>query len=144
MEHALFQVESIVVRVVSISHLSIVGFDDRCRIWDPHLPMEEELNRSAVREMKFSRDRSKLAVARESGQIEMWTVSNCECQWKTKSNLGVAYRIRLAFSADDSKLACKNDDKKTVLDAESGEECNSEDTFDFESNYDHVHIAYVS
>ena len=107
--------------------------------------MEEELKRSAVLDVKFSRDRSKLAVARDSGQIEMWTVSNGECQWKTKSNLGVDYLFRLAFSADNSKLACKGDGKTTVLDAESGEECTSEETFDFESTYDHVHRnRYVS
>ena len=50
----------------------------------------------------------------------------------------------LAFSTDGSKIACKNRDKTTVLDAESGEQCNSEDTFDFESTYDDVHKAYVS
>ena len=101
--------------------------------------MGEEPNRSAVGNMKFSRDRSKLAVARESDQVEMWTVSNGECQWSTKSNLHDTYGIRLAFSADDSKLACKNRYKTIVLDAESGEECNSEEAFDFESTYDHVH-----
>ena len=106
--------------------------------------MEEEPNRSAVLNMKFSRDGSKLAVARESGQIEMWTASDGECRWKTKSNRDVGYRRHLAFSADDSKLACKNRYKTIVFDAESGEECNSEDTFDYESTYDHVHIAYVS
>ena len=46
----------------------------------------------------------------------------------------------LAFSMDGSKIACKNRDKIIVMDAESGEECNSEDTF--ESTY--VHYAYVS
>ena len=101
--------------------------------------MEEEPNRRPVVRVKFSRDGSKLAVARESGQIEMWTVSNGECQWSTESNLHVDYWFRFAFSADDSKLACKNRDKTIVLDAESGEECNSEDTFDYESTYDHVH-----
>ena len=101
--------------------------------------MEEEPNGSAVEKMKFSRDGSKLAVARLSGQIEMWTVSNGECQWKTKSNRDANYRRHLAFSADDSKLACKSGDETIVLDAESGEQCNSEDTFDFESTYDHVH-----
>ena len=106
--------------------------------------MEEEPNRSAVSKMKFSEDGSKLAVARYSGQIEMWTVSNGECQWSTSINLQVNYEFRFAFSADDSKLACKNRYKTIVLDAESGEECNSEDTFDYESTYDHVHIAYVS
>ena len=103
--------------------------------------MEEEQNRSEVRNMKFSRDRSKLAVARYSDQIEMWTVSNGECQWSALINTGNKY---LAFSADDSKLACKNRYKTIVFDAESGEQCTSEDTFDFESTYDHVHKAYVS
>ena len=82
----------------------------------------------------------------------MWTVSNGECQWSTKSNLHDTYGIPLAFSADDSKLACerrfrkktKNRYKTIVLDAESGKKCKSEDTFDFESTYDHVHKAYVS
>ena len=75
----------------------------------------------------------------------MWTVSDGECRWSTQINLLISSWYRLAFSADDSKLACKNDDKKTVLDAESGEECTSEDTFDFESTYDHVHWnRYVS
>ena len=123
--------------------MSIVS-NGGCLIWDPHLPSEEEPNRSAVAKVKFSRDGSKLAVARESDQIEMWTVSDVECQWSTEINLQVNYESRLAFSADNSKLACKEGDKTTVLDAESGEECNSEDTFDFESTYDHVHIAYVS
>ena len=36
----------------------------------------------------------------------------------------------LAFSAEDSKIACKNRDKIIVMDAESGEECKSEDTFE--------------
>ena len=92
--------------------------------------------------MKFSRDGLKLAVARYSGQIEilMWTVSNGKCQWSTQINLPFDSGTRLAFSADDSKIACKSD-KTIVLDAESGEECNSEDTFDFESTYDHVHEA---
>ena len=109
--------------------------------------MEEEPNGSAVEKMKFSRDGSKLAVARLSGQIEMWTVSNGECQWKTKSNRDANYRRHLAFSADDSKLACerrfrkktKNRYKTIVLDAESGKKCKSEDTFDFKSSNDHVH-----
>ena len=104
------------------------------------MPIEKEPNRSAAEYVKFSRDRSKLAVARYSDHIEMWTVSNGECQWKTKSNLHVGYLFHLAFSADDSKLACKNDDKMIVLDAESGEECNSEDTFEFTE----VYSAYVS
>ena len=95
--------------------------------------------------MKFSRDGSKLVVARYSGQIEMWTASNGECQWKTKSNRGAGYRLHLAFSADDSKLSCKDDDKTIVFDAESGDECTSDETFDFESTYDHVHKPeYVS
>ena len=106
--------------------------------------MEEEPNRSAVENVKFSRDGSKLAVARESVQIEMWTVSNGECQWSTESNLHAVYVIRLAFSADNSKLACKDDDETTVLDAESGEECTSEEAFDFESTSAHVHSGYVS
>ena len=101
--------------------------------------MEEEPNRSAVEKMKFSRDGSKLAVARESGQIEMWTVSNEECQWSI-----IAYCSHLAFSANDSKLACKEDNNMIALNAESGEECNSDETFDFESTYDHVHSDYVS
>ena len=71
----------------------------------------------------------------------MWTVSDGECQWSTKSNLHVDYEIRLAFSADNSKLACKDGDKMIVLDAESGEQCNSEDAFDFESIHDHVHYV---
>ena len=104
--------------------------------------MEEEPNRSTVRDLKFSRDRSKLAVARESDQVEMWTVSDVECRWATEMSVGSS--TLLAFSADESKLACKDHYQTIVLDAESGEECNSEDTFDFESTYDHVHIAYVS
>ena len=32
----------------------------------------------------------------------------------------------LAFSTDGLKIACKNRDKIIVMDAESGEECNSE------------------
>ena len=107
--------------------------------------MEEEPNRSTVRNVKFSRDGSKLAVARESDQIEMWAVSNGECRWATEINLHVNYDTFLAFSADDSKLACKNRGKLIVLDAESGEECNSYETFDFESTSDHVHLVdYVS
>ena len=43
----------------------------------------------------------------------------------------------LAFSTDGSKIACKKCDKIIVMDAESGEECNSEDTF-------YAHGAYVS
>ena len=103
--------------------------------------MEEEPNRSTVRNVKFSRDGSKLAAGRFLNQIEMWTVSDGECRWSALINTENKY---LAFSADDSKLACKDDDKIIVLDAESGEECNSEDTFDFESTYDHVHSSYVS
>ena len=141
MEHALFQVESIVVRVVSISHLSIVGYNGQCRIWDPHLPMEEEPNRSPVRNVKFSGDGSKLAVVRYSDQIEMWTKSNGECQWSKQINLHVNYEICLAFSTDDSKIVCKSGDKTIILDAESGEQCNSEDAFDFESIHDHVHYV---
>ena len=107
--------------------------------------MEAEPNRSAVENVKFSWDRSKLAVARRSGQIEMWTVSDGECRWSTQINLDVSHLCRLAFSADDSKLACKEGDKMIVVDAESDEECTSEDTFDFESAYDHIHwAAYVS
>ena len=108
--------------------------------------MEEEPNRSAVWNVKFSRDGSKLAVARESCQVEMWTVSNGECQWSTSINLHVNYRLRLAFSADDSKLAWRRFRKKTnnryktiVWYAESGKKCRSEDTFDFKSSNDHVH-----
>ena len=71
----------------------------------------------------------------------MWSVSNWECQWSTSIDLHVGYQFHLVFSADESKLACRSD-KTIVLDAESGEECNSEDTFDFESTYDHVHKAY--
>ena len=72
----------------------------------------------------------------------MWTVSNGECQWSRQI---IDYFSHLAFSANESKLACKDDDKPIVMDAESGEECTSEDTFDFESTYDHVHQAhYVS
>ena len=106
--------------------------------------MEEEEKRSSqVSDLKFSRDRSKLAIARKSGQVEMWTVSNWECHWSTQTSLLVNYRFHLTFSADDSKITCKNDEI-TVLDAESGEECDSEDTFDFCSTNDHVHIRYVS
>ena len=101
--------------------------------------MEEPKRSSPVENVRFSRDGSKLAVARALCQVEMWTVSNPECQWSTWTNLHVNYEIRLAFFADDSKLACKSGDETIVLDAESGEECNSEDTFDFESTYDHVH-----
>ena len=89
--------------------------------------------------MKFSRDGSKLAVARRSDQIEMWTVSNGECRWSALINTGNKY---LAFSADDSKLACKNRNEIFVFDAESGEEYTSEDTFIFESTNDHVHRFY--
>ena len=112
------------------------------------MPTEEEPNRSAVENVKFSRDGSKLTVARESDQIEMWTVSNWESQWSTSIDLHVDFLAffavntgnkYLAFFADDSKLAFKNDDKTIVLDAESGEECTSEEAFDFESTYDHVH-----
>ena len=107
----------------------------------------EEPNRSAVLNIKFSRDRSKLAVARNSCQVEMWIVSNGECRWSTDiiQHTSTNNGIRLAFSADDSKLAYKNGDKIIVFDAESGKECNSEDTFDFKSTNDHVHrVGYVS
>ena len=36
----------------------------------------------------------------------------------------------LAFSTDGSKITCKKRDKIIVMDAESGEECNSENTFE--------------
>ena len=68
----------------------------------------------------------------------MWTVSCGECQW-SQIDPRVDSDTCLAFSADDSKITCKNRYKTIVLDAESGEQCNSEDTFDFESTYDHVH-----
>ena len=72
----------------------------------------------------------------------MWNVSNCESQWTKPINPGNNY---LAFSADDSKLACKTGNKTFVLDADSGEECNGEDTFDFYATYDHAHESnYVS
>ena len=142
MERAWFQVESIVVRVVSISHLPTVARSGECRIWDPHLAIEEELERSnPVLNVKFSRDGSKLAVARDSGQVEVWTVSNWESQWTTAFDQSYTY---LEFSADNSKIACKNYHETIVVDAESGKKCNDEDSFDFESAF-HVHqVDYVS
>ena len=103
--------------------------------------MEEEQKRSAVLNVRFSRDGSKLGATRESGQIEMWTVSSGECQWSTQINLHVNSGTCLAFSADESKLTCKEGDKTIVLDAESGD---SDETFDFKSTNDHVHNGYVS
>ena len=89
--------------------------------------MEEEPKLSSpIRNVKFSNNGSRLAVLRKSGQVEMWSVSTWECQWSTTINPGYNY---LAFSADDSKIACNKDDEIIVLDAESGEECNREDTF---------------
>ena len=55
---------------------------------------------------------------------------------ETDSNCDSIYAEKyLAFSMYGSKIACKNRDKIVVMDAESGEECNSEDTF--ESTYVH-------
>ena len=112
------------------------------QVWKAKVPMEEERKRSSpIWGLKLSRDRSKPAVARLSGQVEMWTVSNWESQWLTELNCDFIYAEKyLAFSADGSKLACKSGGIVTVLDAKSGEECNSEDTFEFTE----VYSAYVS
>ena len=145
--------------------------------------------------MKFSEDGSRLAIHRDSnfGQVEMWTVSNRECQWTTEFNpddIRLAFSAKLAhkaissnaesgeewdgedniapdtvstekydlaFSADNSKLACMvfntTFNVNIVLDAESGK-CNEITVSDAESDKcdgkstldstcdDHVHVFY--
>ena len=111
-----------------------------CRLWDPNLPWEDELEANdKVDDLKFSKDGSLLAIKRREN-IEMRTVSPWKRIWSAPCTSSLNSGDNIDFSPDGLRVAfnCGGSAKGTY-DVRSGNKLSDEFDFGFGSMYDHVH-----